>query len=59
MIVGLRDFDVGDLWLPALAAVAFALTVVRGFIRLDDDLDNPEGGFSGRQWAGRSGACDP
>ncbi|MCL8014476.1 hypothetical protein [Streptomyces sp. AS02] len=47
------------LWLLALAAVAFTLTVVRGFIRLDDDLDNPEGGFSGWQCAGRSGTCDP
>ncbi|MGW6910076.1 hypothetical protein [Streptomyces sp. NPDC054940] len=47
------------LWLLALAAVAFTLAVVRGFLRLDDDLDNPEGGFSGRQCASRSGTCDP
>lgn len=47
------------LWLLALAAVAFTLTVVWGFLRLDDDLDNPEGGFSGWQCASQSGTCDP
>ncbi|WP_031484478.1 hypothetical protein [Streptomyces bicolor] len=49
----------GVLWLLALAAVAFTVTVVWGFLQLDNDIDNPEGGFSGWQCAGQSGTCDP
>ncbi|MGR6973085.1 hypothetical protein ACU639_26425 [Streptomyces cynarae] len=47
------------LWLAALAAVAFTVVVVYGFIRLDHDIDHPQDGFSGWQCASQSGTCDP
>ncbi|MGW5611802.1 hypothetical protein ACWEWI_38280 [Streptomyces sp. NPDC003753] len=46
------------LWLAALAAVAFTVVVVYGFIRLDHDIDHPQDGFSGWQCASQSGTCD-
>ncbi|MFF4359591.1 hypothetical protein [Streptomyces sp. NPDC001604] len=47
------------LWLAALAAVAFTLVVVYGFIQFNHAVDHPEDGFSGWQCAAESGTCGP
>ncbi|MFF4805671.1 hypothetical protein ACFY1U_46100 [Streptomyces sp. NPDC001351] len=47
------------MWLAALAAVAFTVVVVYGFIQFNHAVDHPGDGFSGWQCAAESGTCGP
>lgn len=47
------------LWPAALAAFAFTVVVVDGFIQFNHAVDHPGDGFSGWQCAAESGTCGP